>query len=206
MSTIDKLDPLRMIFFDTETTGFRPGNICQLSYLLVDGDEVEPKNFFFKVNNVDPGAERVHGLSVRKLAKLSNNKTFQDSFHVLNSDFSNADILIAHNFNFDLNFIRTEFSRCKHDFKYIDSICTMRHFTDICKIPKSNGYGYKWPKLGELTQYLGIKDKEILNATKEIFEISDTGYHDARFDTIATYLSYMKAVEMGLIKNKKLAY
>ena len=72
--TIRKTNSQSMLFFDTETTGLNPGNICQLSYIIVDGDNMESNNYFFKVDYVEPGAQRVHGLSVDKLFKLSNNK------------------------------------------------------------------------------------------------------------------------------------
>lgn len=202
---IDKNDLPQMLFFDTETTGLRPGNICQLSYIITIGEDIKPHNYFFKVDYIEPGAERIHGLSVRRLAALSNNKTFKDSFNGIREDFDTAELLIGHNISFDLNFIKSEFSRCGHDYSYNESLCTMRYFTDICKIPKANGYGYKFPKLEELTIFFGISNKDIISKTEEIFK-SKSGYHDARFDAVATYLCYMKAFEKGLIKTKKVAY
>lgn len=189
-----------MLFFDTETTGFRPGSICQLSYIIIDGNTLIPKNYFFKVDYVEPGAERIHGLSVRKLAKLSNNNTFKDHYNSLFNDFTHSDLLVGHNINFDLNFLRHEFRNCGHNFTYNDSLCTMRYFTNICRIPKNSGNGYKWPRLEELTKYFRIRDNEIIRETKELFKCKDSGYHDARFDTVATYLCFMKALEKGLIK------
>lgn len=197
---IRKLDSQKMLFFDTETTGFNPGNICQLSYIIIDGNDIESNNYFFKVDFVESGAQRVHGLSVDKLAKLSNNKTFKDNFSVLRNDFDNANLLVGHNISFDLNFINSEFRRCGHNFSYRDSLCTMRYFTNICKIPKAGGNGYKWPKLEELTRFLNIRDKEIVKVTEDIFNCNNTGYHDARFDTVATYLCYMKALKEGLVR------
>lgn len=202
---IDKYDLPQMLFFDTETTGLRPGNICQLSYIITNGEDVEPHNYFFKVDYIEPGAERIHGLSVRKLAALSNNRIFKDSFKEIREDFENAELLIGHNISFDLNFMKSEFSSCGHNYSYNESLCTMRYFTEICKIPKANGSGFKFPKLEELIIFFGIKNKEIISKTEEIFK-SKSGYHDARFDTVATYLCFMKALDNGLIKSKKVAY
>lgn len=195
-----------MLFFDTETSSISPGHICQLSYIIVEDNEIIPNNNYFKVDYVDPGAERVHGLSVRKLIKLSNNKTFKDNFNNLYNDFNDIELLIGHNLNFDLNFIKTEFSRCDHNFTYTDGLCTMRHFTNICKIPKANGRGYKWPRLEELVNYFGIKDRDISSATEKIFGTGGIGFHDARFDTVAIYLSYIKGLESGMIKVKSLGF
>lgn len=202
---ISKFNLPRTILFDTETTSISPGQICQLSYILIQDGKIIPNNYYFKVDSVDPGAERVHGLSVRRLAKLSDNKTFKDNIINLHNDFNDIELLIGHNLSFDLNFIKTEFSRSKYTFSYIEGLCTMRHFTPICKILKANG-GYKWPKLAELTDYYGIRDKDISKATDEIFGTSGIGYHDARFDTVATFLSYIRGLESGHIKIKGLGY
>lgn len=192
----------RMLFFDTETTGFRPGNICQLSYIIVYGNSIDAKNYYFKVDYVEYGAQKVHGLSVEQLQKLSGNKTFKNNFDLILDDFTNSELLVAHNFNFDLSFLKAEYERCGNSFKYNNSLCTMKYFTDICRIPNSNGNGYKWPKLEEMIRYFKIKDKEILKTTREIFNADKTNYHDARFDTVAVYMCYMKALEKGLIKIK----
>lgn len=192
----------RILFFDTETTGLRPGNICQLSYLIVDGNNIDHKNYYFKVDKVEYGAQMVHGLSVQELHRLSKNKSFKDHFSIILDDFTSSETLVAHNFNFDLNFLKAEYASCGKNFAYSNSLCTMRYFTNICKIPKSNGPGYKWPRLEELLKYFKIKDKEILKATKEIFGTNKTNYHDARFDTVAVYLCYMKGLEEGLIKTR----
>ena len=194
--------PRKTLFFDTETTGFRPGNICQLSYIVIDGAEIKGSNYFFTVPYVEPGAQGIHGLSVGKLKKLSNNKTFKDKIDLFKEDFHNADLLIGHNISFDLNFIISEYKQAGYDFYSNETMCTMKHFTDICKIPKYNGYGYKWPKLEELTSFLDISHKDIIKATEDIFDCKGVGYHDARFDTVATYLSYMKGSEKGLIVSK----
>lgn len=191
---------MSILFFDTETTGFRPGSICQLSYIVLQEEEVKSKNMYFKVEYVEPGAERVHGLSVKRLINLSNNLGFKDRFEELREDFSKAELLVAHNFNFDLNFIRSEFQRLGHKFTYKKSLCTMHYFTSICKLAKANGGGYKWPRLDELVNYLGITNKGILEHTNHIFSASGIDYHDARYDTVATYLVYRKGLERDLIK------
>ena len=189
----------RILFFDTETSGLNPGSICQLSYLILDGNNIEAKNYFFKVDYVEPGAERIHGLSVEKLCKLSNNRTFNDNLYLLHSDFHNADLLVGHNISFDLKFILAEYRKCGRSFSLRESFCTMRYFTNICKIPHYRGYGYKWPRLEELTQFFNINDTDIRQETESIFDCQDVGYHDARFDTVATYLAYIEGLRRGEI-------
>lgn len=195
----DKKVGKKILFFDTETTGLHPGNICQLSYIIIDRDNIRSSNYFFKVDYVEPGAQRIHGFSVEKLLQLSNNKSFKDQFLLLKNDFDSADLLVGHNISFDLRFIISEYKKSGYNFTYNDTLCTMKYFTNICKISKQGGHGYKWPRLEELTSFFSIKDKEILKTTEEIFKCENIGYHDARFDTAATYLSYMKALKEGLI-------
>lgn len=47
----------RLLIFDTETTGFSSGNICQLSYLIVDNGKLIPGNYYFKVDYIEPGVQ-----------------------------------------------------------------------------------------------------------------------------------------------------
>mgnify|MGYP003734308207 FL=1 len=75
-----------MIFFDTETTGLKPGSICQLSYITVDAS-VKPQitrgeNIFFSVDYMEPSAEEVHGFSVEDLYELSGGLYFEDYFEI----------------------------------------------------------------------------------------------------------------------------
>ena len=52
---------MKLLFFDTETTGIKPGSICQLSYITVDASAkpqiTTGKNFFFTVDEMEPSAE-----------------------------------------------------------------------------------------------------------------------------------------------------
>ena len=52
---------------------------------------------------------------------------------------------------------------------------------------------YKYPKLNELTAFMGITDKQILTEAERLFGCS-CGYHDARFDTTALYLAMNKGM------------
>ena len=76
-----------IIYLDTETTGLRPGQICQLSYVIQDGQQVRGKNFFYTVDAVEYGAFMVHGFSVEKLKSLSKGKRFSDSILEVKEDF-----------------------------------------------------------------------------------------------------------------------
>lgn len=177
-----------VIYFDTETTGLHPGQICQLSYIMQTATAVTAKNFFFEVDAVEYSAFLVHGFSVDKLRVLSNGKKFSDRIDEIEQDFRSADMVVSHNVNFDFSFMRAEFERVGRVFAVNKEFCSMKKCTPVCKLMRSNGISYKYPKLSELCAYLQIKDLEIKNTSEQIFGV-DAGYHDARFDTTAVYLA-----------------
>ena len=195
---------MRFISFDTETTGLRPGQICQLSYVIDDDGVAAGKNYFFAVRSIEPGASNVHGFTVPMLHKLSNGLIFPDHAEAILTDFESADLLLAHNFSFDQSFLAAEFTRSGITPSFPRQLCTMRHFTPICKLPSArpqrSGPGYKYPSLTELTRHLGITDKMVSERSKELFSLPHHAeYHDARVDSTAVYLCYQKAVTSGLI-------
>ena len=190
---------MKLLFFDTETTSIKPGSICQLSYITVDAG-VKPqittgKNFFFTVDEMDPSAQEIHGFSLEKLYELSNGQYFEDLVPDFFDDFVNADFVIGHNVNFDVRFLRHELLSLGEDFNPKNDFCTMAYYRDICKIKKSNGE-IKNPKLSEVIDWLNISTEKIAETSEKLFEGSGN-YHDARFDTAATYLTVIEGLKKG---------
>lgn len=184
---------IMIIYLDTETTGLRPGNICQLSYIKQYRDRVEPVNIFFSVDFVEMSAYAVHHFSVELLKKLSNGKRFNHYAKKIAKDFASANLICAHNVSFDFSFLRKEFETAGEDFKYNEIFCSMKKFTPICKLKRTNSLGYKYPKLNELCAFLGITDSEIERETNNLFN-EKLLFHDARYDTTAVYLAVNKAL------------
>lgn len=192
---------MKMIFFDTETTGLRPGSICQLSYILVDTTEKPAKtigkNIFFTVEHIEPSAEAIHGFSVEDLYTLSNGQYFEDRLEEFLVDFQTADILIGHNVNFDIKFLTYELEGCGEEFNPKHIFCTMSYYKNICNLKNSRG-DCKAPKLQEAIKFLHIEEYHIDTLSKKYFE--ETGnFHDARFDTTATYLLVTEGIKKGYI-------
>ena len=72
MEMINTLETLRNVFFDTETTGWTPGQIAQLSVIVENQGKIElAKNYFFTVDEMSSGAEQAHHLSIDTLKQLS---------------------------------------------------------------------------------------------------------------------------------------
>ena len=86
------------LILDTETNSYHPGQIAQLSYVLVDENWsfVESQNYFFRVNEMDPYAESIHGFSTQMLEELSQGKQFSDWKDIL-VPILDAHTLVAHN-------------------------------------------------------------------------------------------------------------
>ena len=184
-----------IIYLDTETTGLHPGQICQLSYIIQNGNSVKGKNFFFAVDYVEYGAYMVHGFSKDKLEQLSNGKGFECFIDEIEQDFLSADLVCSHNTAFDFGFLRKEFERMGKIFTVNADFCTMKQSVGACKLPRPNSKGYKYPKLNELCDFLRISNQDIQNSSQTIFS-AKTGFHDARFDTVAVYLAFNKGVNV----------
>ena len=177
-----------ILYFDTETSGLYPGQICQLSYIMQEGEQVKAKNFFFSVDMVEYSAFMVHGFSVDKLLKLSGGRQFFNYFDEIKKDFERADLVVSHNTAFDFMFMRAEFERLGESFTVKNEFCSMKKMTAVCKLARSKGVGYKYPKLSELCAYFDITDREIAITSQKLFGES-VNFHDARFDTTAVYLA-----------------
>ena len=184
-----------ILFFDTETTGLFPGRIIQLSYIMTDGEITIAKNFFFGVSYIEPSATGVHGFTVEKIQELSGGKTFSCDIDEIYDDFLSADLIIAHNVKFDIGFLIAEFNYQDRIFRYNESFDTMKAFTPIMKMERSNHKGYKYPKLGEMCEFLDIYPYDITRKSIELFNAADVSGHDARYDTIALYLCFNEGVK-----------
>lgn len=192
---------MKLLVFDTETTSIKPGQICQLSYITIDASSKPQrtvgKNFFFTVEEMDPNAEAVHGFSLQKLYDLSNGLYFEDYLEEFLNDFVEADFIIGHNVNFDIKFLKHELEGMGIEFTPKHIFCTMHYYINICKIPKANGE-IKNPKLEEVVNFLHISKEQITEKANELFQGSGN-YHDARFDTTATYLLIIEGIKQGYI-------
>jgi DNA polymerase-3 subunit epsilon len=93
--------------------------------------------------------------------------------------------------------METEVTRCGVEFKNKNIFSTMRYYKDICKLKGRNGKN-KYPKLSDVVKFLCIDDGTISNAAKKYFNGSDD-FHDARYDTAATFLLVTEGIKQGYI-------
>jgi len=193
---------MKVIYFDTETTGLSRAEICQLSYIIDNGIEVYGKNFFFKVKEMNPLAEAVHGFSLEMLEELSNGATFDDYIDEIEKEFSDSDLIVAHNASFDITMMKAEFERRGKHFNPKSYLCTMRFLAPHMKIIKRSGSGYKYPSLTEIVASFVPDISMIDDYTEELYGIRGR-FHDARYDTVSLYLAvYGARKEIEILKEK----
>ncbi len=191
---------MKLIVFDTEATDLTPGQICQLSYLIVDNGEVAGKNLFFTVDEMSEGAQEVHGFSMEDLEKLSGGERFEDRAEEVFADFKSAGMLVGHNVSADDRYLRVELERLGMRLPKIKTFCTMNFFTSDTALARKVNIGRpKPPKLGELCAYFGLTDELIAEKSDAWFGGGGQA-HDARFDTVATYLCLVEATRLGKVR------
>jgi DNA polymerase III epsilon subunit-like protein len=143
---------IMLLFIDTETTGLpkysatndieKWPRVVQLAWSLYDSDGTrESQNSFI-----------IHGITTERAKKEG--ESLHNVLPRFNADVEKAKTIIAHNLDFDLPIVNTEFMRCKLETNLMkkQNFCTMKpqKIVSWCKIPKTSGYGYKWPTLPEL--------------------------------------------------------
>ena len=162
------------LFFDTETTGL-PKNwkapvtdlnnwprLVQLAWILYDSRDQEVKRangiIIPEGFTILTEASDVHGITTQKA--LDEGIDLNLALSEFASAMNEAEYLIAHNISFDEMIVGAEFLRkeIENNLGAIPKICTMKTTTNVCKIP--GRYGFKWPNLTELHQYLFNKGFE----------------------------------------------
>ncbi len=188
------------LFFDVETSGFIDKKLAathkdqawamQLGYILSDRDRIYTEFSSLITSNgraCNSHAQRVHGISTTDCDKGGMSEA-----NILNSvvhGFFLADVLVAHNYTFDIEFIDQFIWRSNTKWaglKQIPFFCTMKETTNLCKLPQPKYPGkFKWPKLEELYSFL--------------FNEPLVGAHDALTDVRATRRCFYKLQDVGFM-------
>ena len=186
---------MAVIFFDTESTGTTPNQICQLSYILADGDDAVGRNYFFTVDAMNEYAFKVHHLSRYNLQRLSDGARFEDLAGEMYADFDGCSCVVGHNVASDLKLLMDEFSRTGLNFRCAHSLCTMRHFVRAVNSTTAKGKR-KQPRLEELCAHYAIQPDAIADICRQLFSCN-SDWHDARWDACATYACVQAARKCG---------
>lgn len=182
------------VFLDIEGTGTQNNQIAQLAYIIADDElnVVVAKNYFFKVEEMNPFAQRLHGLSLEYLRRASDGETFADRFDEIYKDLKDK-LLVCHNTRSDYDLLALEYARLGQDYSPSSNFCTMAHFKPICEIHDRSGR-IKPPSLRELIDFHQMDIEDVATAATSIFQCLHVKPHDSRFDAAAIYLICKKAV------------
>jgi len=154
------------LVLDTETTGLplkgvpasdpRQARVMQLGAVLLDDDK-EVACFYSRLYPdawpvVHPAAEAAHGITLESCEQVG--VAQRAALDVLSEFAAAAEVVVAHNYDFDYQMLTIEYELLGHVFAPAKHICTMKAMTDICKCTKSNGQ-LKWPNLTEAANFCG---------------------------------------------------
>jgi DNA polymerase III epsilon subunit-like protein len=191
-----------LLFIDTETTGLpkysattdteKWPRIVQLAWSLYDteGNRESQNSFIIYPTDftIPIDSARIHGITTERAKKegLSLHKVLPQ----FNTDIEKSKTIVAHNLDFDLPIIKTEFLRCRMTTNLAEKqkFCTMKTpgIVSYCKIPNSSGTRNKWPKLTQLHLHL--------------FETEFSGCHDAGADVETCAKCYFELRRRGIIE------
>lgn len=201
--------PRFILFFDTETTGLLPKNegdpiphIIQLSFILYDVQTnmvIEKFDEYVRVGKEVAISEEVTRITGITREKCDRGVAIEKCLYAFRDCYKRADLLVAHNIQFDMAVIRCEIQRFVSVlFKFEESIddamdfvnmfkrdkrtyCTMMKNVKLCDIratPES-----KYPKYPKLTELYGK-----LYTTESL----PTTMHNSMTDVLVCMRCYMK--------------
>lgn len=185
-----------IIFFDTETNGFKGSSVLSISAIKVNYDEKTDKftkkedfhRFYFRNpgEEVNEGAIKVNGLTDEVIAqereKTGGNypETFKQDMNNFYSFCKGVDHYVAHNIKFDRDFI---------DFPLKKQFDTMLENIDVLKLPGKFEGSYKWQKLMECIEHYKIPYEE-------------NNLHGSYYDVLMTFRLFYKMSKSPEIKDK----
>lgn len=181
---------MKILAFDTETTGLfdyskradEPGQprMAQIAMTLLDvADDwqshttIDTKSFLVKPDGWTMPAGMAetlgHGLTHEHL--MEHGQPVADALQHYAGLHAGADLIAGFNVDYDLKVMRAELRLAGLPDMYGERpiFCIMRSATNICKIPKANGRGVKFPKLIEAVKSLLNEElAEAHNATVDL--------------------------------------
>lgn len=186
--------------FDCETTGlpriryFSPEvadewpRLVQIAWARYDsrGNVEDARCHIIKPDGfrIPDDATRIHGITQAHALRAGRDLAeVLDEF--LEAAARPATVLVAHNLDYDFGVVGSELVRMRKPLHFLDipGICTMKSTTELCRLPRPGGFGYKWPTLEELHTW--------------VFGHSYDGAHDASLDLEACARCFFRLLEAG---------
>ena len=157
----------KLIVLDTETTGLeveQGHRIIEVGAVTLEDRKRTDLHFHSYLNpqrSIDEEAEKVHGLSMERLANEPEFSEIAESF----LEFVEGNVLVIHNASFDIGFLNAELKRASSNYPTLEEICEIE---DTLVMARS-----KFPG-----------QRNSLDALANRFEISgyDRSFHGALLD------------------------
>ena len=157
----------KLIVLDTETTGLeveQGHRIIEVGAVTLEDRKRTDLHFHSYLNpqrSIDEEAEKVHGLSMERLANEPEFSEIAESF----LEFVEGNVLVTHNAGFDIGFLNAELKRASSNYPALEEICEIE---DTLVMARS-----KFPG-----------QRNSLDALANRFEISgyDRSFHGALLD------------------------
>ena len=157
----------KLIVLDTETTGLeveQGHRIIEVGAVTLEDRKRTDLHFHSYLNpqrSIDEEAEKVHGLSMERLANEPEFSEIAESF----LEFVEGNVLVIHNASFDIGFLNAELKRASSNYPALEEICEIE---DTLMMARS-----KFPG-----------QRNSLDALANRFEISgyDRSFHGALLD------------------------
>lgn len=187
---------MRALFFDTETTGLwekrlpcghegQP-RLVQLAAILEDAathrEIMRLALVVYRPEPIPDAAARVHGTTTEISQAIGVNENA--ALDVFCDMVLAADMVVAHNIEFDVNIINNAARLLSGDpklniFTGKSKFCTMLAGVPVCKLPSKFGHrGYAWPKLEEAVRtLLGREPSDAHQAIGDAIDCRDVFYH-----------------------------
>lgn len=184
------------LFFDTETTGLwdkrtpcghhTQPKMVQLAAILED---IETHREFMRIALVVYRDEpipavscNIHGTTTEISQAIGVDE--RDALNLFSSMVFAADVMVAHNIEFDVNIINNAARLISGDpsvdvFEGKPKFCTMLAATPVCKFPSKYGQpGYGWPKLElALPHLLGRDSTDAHQAIGDVIDCRDLFFY-----------------------------
>jgi len=105
---------------------------------------------------IPTGAARVHGITTEIARQRGVQLAEVLSSLYADIETNGPELYIGHNVSFDRPIVLNEYARLGADENVspLQTFCTMKSSTQICRIAHPSRGGYKWPTLGELHEHL----------------------------------------------------
>lgn len=173
MNTYLVIDTETSSLFDFSKPANAPGQprLAHLAMIWLNADLFQERavDYYIKPDGwvIEDGAAKVNGLTQEMLHEKG--IPVAQALSLYEQAIREGRIVVAFNAQFDTKIMRAELRRDGRDdlFEQTPNICTMRELVGVCKLPKANGKGYKFPKLTEACAHFRIPYSDAHTATAD---------------------------------------